>query len=260
MTTRHTSAEASHYNYAADKYDVIYEKYAEIEDEIIANILRKYKVKTVLDLTCGTGSQLIYLAQNNFEVTGSDINKKMLSIARKKVKKFKLECQLLLGDIRSTKAGQFDSVITIFNSIGHLTKVDYKKALKNVNSNLKPNGIYIFDIFNLNYMLDGNNITSLTIDQMNKEKNRLIRKIQYSTIDNKGVLASHTTSIVQTAKTKRPVESKGSQTLQIYNTSELKVMLEQCGLKLIKKYGIDGSRFSEKNTKHMLLVAQKIKN
>ena len=87
--------------------------------------------------------------------------------------------------------------------------------------------------------------------------NRTIRKIQYSTIDNKGVLASHTTSIVQTGKTGKLIESKGSQTLQIYSVLELQKMLEHCGFKLIKKYSIDGTRFSDKKTKHMLLVAQK---
>jgi len=259
MTTKHTSAKASHYDYAADKYDAINEKHVEIQNEVIANILRKHKVNTVLDLTCGTGSQITYLAQTDFEVTGSDINRKMLNVAKKRAKALKLKCELFLGDMRTTKAGKFDSVITIFNAIGHLTRTDYKKALKNICTNLKPGGIYIFDIFNLNYMLDRDNISSLTIDKIAQEKNRIIRKIQYSTIDHKGILASHTTSIVQIGKTKSPIESQGSQTLQIYNVSELKRILEQCGFNLIKKYGIDGSRFSDRKTKHMLLVAQKTK-
>ena len=144
--------------------------------------------------------------------------------------------------MRKTRAGEFDSVITIFNAIGHLTKADYKKTLRNISKNLKEGGIYIFDIFNLNYMVDGTNITSLTIDKMVYEKNRIIRKIQYSTVDNKGVLASHTTSIVQTGETGETgelIESKGSQTLQIYSVLELQKMLEHCGFKLIKKYSIE---------------------
>ncbi len=258
MTSKHSSANPSHYDYAADKYDVIYEQYAEIDDELIANILRKKKVSTVLDLTCGTGAQVIYLAQNKFEVTGSDINQKMLNVAKKKAKKLNLQCKLHLGDMRTCQVGQFDSVITIFNSIGHLTKPDFIKALKNISGNLKPGGVYVFDIFNLNYMQDGRNISNLTIDFISQDKNRVVRKIQYSTVDHKGVLASYTTSIVQPVKSARPIESKGSQTLQIYSVDELNAMLQKCGFKLLHKYGIDGSRFSDKKTKHMLLVAQKI--
>lgn len=106
-------------------------------------------------------------------------------------------------------------------------------------------------------MLDDQNITNLTIDQISQERDRTVRKIQYSTIDHKGVLASHTISIVQVNKTKRPVETKKSQTLQIYTVDELQELLGKSSFRLIKKYSIDGSRFSEKKSKHMLLVAQK---
>lgn len=253
---KHVSAKASHYDYSADKYDTINEKFIEVQNEIIAKILNKYKVKSVLDLTCGTGSQVLYLAQNGLNVVGSDINRKMLAVAKKKAKTAKINCRLLLGDMRTSRVGTFDSVITIFNAIGHLTKGDFKKALRNIHKNLRSGGIYVFDIFNLNYMLDGNNITNLTIDKLAKEKDRTVRKIQFSTIDHNGILASHTTSIVTKASSKFPKEAKGSQTLQIYSASELKQMLEECGFQLVSKNAMDGSMLSDKNTKHMLLVAK----
>lgn len=255
---KHVSAKASHYDYSADKYDAINEKFIEVQNAVIAKILKKHKVKSVLDLTCGTGSQVFYLAQNGFEVVGSDINQKMLAVAKKKAKVTKIDCRLFLGDMRTSRAGTFDSVITIFNAIGHLTKSDFKKALRNVHKNLRSGGIYVFDIFNLNYMLDGNNITNLTIDKMAKEKTRTVRKIQFSTIDHDGVLGSHTTSIVTKAGSKLPKEAKGSQTLQIYSASELKKMLEECGFQLISKSAMDGSLFSDKKTKQMLIVAKAV--
>lgn len=181
----------------------------------------------------------------------------MLNIAKNKAKKLKLSCKLTLGDMRTSQLGKFDAVITIFNSIGHLTKADFRKALKNIHRNLKPGGIYIFDIFNLNYMREDKNITSLTIDQVLHEKNRMVRKIQYSTVDHKGILESHTTSIIQASPKSKQVTHRGSQTIQIYTASELKTILENCEFKLEHKYGIDGLRFSDKKTKHMLLVARK---
>ena len=180
----------------------------------------------------------------------------MLNVAKRKAKKLKVDCNLFLGDMRTSKAGQFDAAITIFNAVGHLTKADFKKAMKNIGSNLRAGGIYVFDIFNLNYMLDKDNITALTIDQMAIEKTRTIRKIQHSTVDHKGVLASHTISIVTKDKTKSKTVH-GSQTLQIYSASELEDMLAKCGLKIVKKCAIDGTRFSDKKTKHILLVAKK---
>lgn len=251
---KHVSAKASHYNYAANKYDAINDKFIEVQNSIIAEILKKHQVQSVLDLTCGTGSQVFYLAKHGFSVVGSDINRKMLAVAKKKAKG---ACPLLLGDMRTSRLGCFDSVITIFNAIGHLTKTDFKKALRNIRNNLRPGGIYVFDIFNLNYMLDGENITNLTIDKIAKDQDRTIRKIQFSTIDLDGILASHTTSIVMKAGNKRAKEAKGSQTLQIYSASELKQLLEQSGFKLIAKTGMDGSPFNDKKTKHMLIVARR---
>ena len=256
---KHVSAKASHYDYSADKYDAINEKFIEVQNTLIAEILKKHKVKSVLDLTCGTGSQVLYLAKNGFKVVGSDIHRKMLAVAKKKAKSAKIDCRLFLRDMRTARLGLFDSVITIFNAIGHLTKSDFKKALRNLSKNLRPGGIYLFDIFNLNYMLDGENITNLTIDKMARESDRTIRKIQFSTIDHNGILASHTTSIVAKANTKQAKEAKGSQTLQIYSASELKQLLEQCGFKLVAKSGMDGTPFNDKKTKHMLLVAKSMK-
>lgn len=55
----------------------------------IEKILKKYNVKTVLDLTCGTGSQVFWLLKRGYQVSGADISKGMLSIAEKKRRKRK---------------------------------------------------------------------------------------------------------------------------------------------------------------------------
>jgi ubiquinone/menaquinone biosynthesis C-methylase UbiE len=123
---KHVSAKASHYDYAAGKYDAMNEKFIEVQNEILLKILRKHRLESVLDLTCSTGAQVIYLSKNGFKVVGSDINRKMLAVAKKKAKVAKVDCPLLLGDMRTSRLGSFDSVITIFNAIGHLTKNDFR--------------------------------------------------------------------------------------------------------------------------------------
>lgn len=257
MNIRHQSAKPEHYNYAADKYDAIYENNPEIDNKVIENILKKNKAKTVVDLSCGTGHQSIYLAKKRYLVSGFDINKKMLAVAKRKITKSLSNLSFNLGDMRTTKAGKFDAAITIFNAIGHVTKSDFKKTLKNIYKNLKSNGIYVFDIFNLDYMLYKDNITSLTIDQMVQSKDKIIRKMQYSTVDDDGVLASHTISIVKKGASK-PIHASGSQTLQIYSVSMLKELLAQCGFKMVEKLSIDGAKFSKNKTKHMLIVAKRV--
>jgi cyclopropane fatty-acyl-phospholipid synthase-like methyltransferase len=44
----------------------------ETKNALIEKLLREKKVKTVLDMTCGTGSQVFYLADRGYEVVGSE--------------------------------------------------------------------------------------------------------------------------------------------------------------------------------------------
>lgn len=251
----HKSADASHYNKEADSYDLFNDKNSIVINETIGTVLKKHRVKSVIDLTCGTGSQVFWLHNHGFEACGYDINSKMIKIAKEKAKSKKLALSFNKGDIRTTRAGQFDAVLSIFNAVGHLTKSDFKRAMRNVRSNLNPGGLYIFDIFNLEYLLDGDNITKLTIDWLKRTGNRVIREIQYSTIDTDGVLASYDHYYEKDAATKTKT-STASQTLQVYSADELKEMLAQCGFKAIRQCNVDGTRFSRKKSERILTIAK----
>lgn len=252
----HRSATPSHYNKDAEHYDGFNEKNSEQINRLIEALLKKHKVKSVLDLTCGTGSQVFWLLRREYEVIGSDINANMLKIAKSKARKENINVTFLKGDMRTHRVGKFDAVITIFNAIGHLTKRDFEKALKNININLKEGGLYIFDINNLNYLIKDDQITKLTIDWQTLDVDTKKRVIQYSTIDNEGVLASYTTFYEQKGASK-PKISQCAQTLQVYTAEELREMLERNGFKVLRQCGIDGSRFSANKSDRIVTVAKK---
>ncbi|WP_131781524.1 class I SAM-dependent methyltransferase [Legionella gresilensis] len=253
----HTSAKPSHYNTEATNYDAFNEENSKIINQTIEDILKQHQVKTVLDLTCGTGSQVFWLARRGFQIVGTDINANMLKIAQNKSKQENVNIQFIKGDMRSIKVGQFDAVITIFNAIGHLTKDDFQIAIQNIYNNLKPNGLYLFDIFNLRYLLTDNNIMKLTIDWLKADKEKKVREIQYSTVDEDGVLASFTTAIEQYGSS-QPKMSKTSQTLQIYTAKQLQDLLQQCGFNILNQCDVDGSPFIENKSERIMTIAQKI--
>jgi ubiquinone/menaquinone biosynthesis C-methylase UbiE len=252
----HQSAKPSHYNKESESYDAFNEARSATINATIEKILKNYKVKTILDLTCGTGSQVFWLTKCGFTVVGSDINAKMLKIAKEKAHKEKQDIRFIKGDMRTVHVGEFDAVITIFNAIGHLTKSDFEKALHNIRSNLKKNGLYIFDIANLNYFLKDDHITELTIDWLTTADDTKFRDIQYSTINTDGILAFHTTSIIHKGSEK-PKISKSAQTLQIYTAGQLREILKKNGFTVIDQCGIDGSKFIEDKTDRILTIAQK---
>lgn len=221
----------------------------------IEKILKKYNCKTVLDLTCGTGSQVFWLTKKKFKVVGSDVSLGMLKIAKQKSKK--MPVKLLHGDMRTIKVGKFDAAITIFNSIGHLTKNDFEKTMQNISSNLNRNGIYIFDILNLNYVRHADNITKMSLEKIRRNGNATLREIQHSVINPDGILISHTIFYVQSHSSKIK-ESKTTITLQLYTAKELREMLARNGFKVLSQCGIDGSKFSDKKTERIVTVAQKL--
>lgn len=252
----HRTAKASHYNNESESYDAFNEARSAVINFAIEQILKTYNVKTVLDLTCGTGSQVFWLTKCGFTVVGCDINAKMLKIAKEKAKHEKENIPFIKGDMRTMQMGEFDAVITIFNSIGHLTKTDFEKALRNIHRNLKKDGLYIFDIANLNYYLKSNHITELTVDWLTSAHDTHFRDIQYGTIDTDGILALYNISMVQKGSDK-PKISKSIKTLQIYSAAQLKELLNKNGFTVLEQRAIDGSPFNQEQTDRILTIAQK---
>ncbi len=227
-----------------------------ITNRTIEKILKKYKVKTVHDFTCGTGSQVFYLLKRGYQVTGSDISPGMLKIAARKTKAEKIKMQFLQGDMRTLNVGKFDAAITIFNAIGHLTKAGFEKTMRNIYKNLNGDGIYIFDIINLKYVLDKNNIVKMSLERMETLGDIKVRELQHSIIDNTGILTSYTTFYTQKGLEK-PKVSKNIITLQLYTAQELRKMLTQNGFKVLGQCGIDGSELKDTKTERIVTIAQK---
>jgi len=226
------------------------------KNSILEKILKKYHVKTVLDLTCGTGSQVFFLAQHGYKITGADFSPALLEIARQTAHEQKLNLTFLDGDMRTLKVGNFDAVITMFNAIGHLTKAGFEKTIKNVLRNLNPGGVYIFDIFNLSAMTDAT-VVNLAMYVQKKLDDSIIRLVQCSTIDRKtGLLTSYDNYTIQ-KNADKPVQLNNKFSLQLYTTEELKKMLTKQGFEILEQCDMNGSQFLENHSISILTVARK---
>jgi SAM-dependent methyltransferase len=99
--------------------------------------------KKILELGCGTGS-ILKILQESYEVSGLDLSRKMLSLAREKVPPAKLSHQDM---VRFKLDERFDAVLCLFDSINHVRRFsDWKKVFANVRQHLLPGGCFIFDI------------------------------------------------------------------------------------------------------------------
>ena len=101
--------------------------------------------KSILDLSCGIGTQTLSLAQRGYELTGSDLSPKEIDRARREAKQRALErIQFSVCDMRTAHAHHqrtFDVVICCDNSLPHLlTDDDIRLALREMFLSLRPGG------------------------------------------------------------------------------------------------------------------------
>jgi ubiquinone/menaquinone biosynthesis C-methylase UbiE len=228
------------------------------KNALIERILKKCKVHTVLDMTCGTGSQVFYLANKGYQVLGSDFSPELLKQARKKSRHEKMQIKFIDGDMRNIKINKkFDAVITIFNAIGHLTKAGFEKSLKNIHHHLNDNGVYIFDILNPNAMTD-KVVADLSCHRQYKIKDSQIFASQCSTLDKKnGQLTSYNQCMIQ-HKNNKPTLFNEHYTMQIYAAKELKNILSRNGFELVLQYDMHNGNKATEKTLSVLTIARKI--
>lgn len=242
------------YNELSEYYEILEAGVVENTNLFLEKILKKYKTDNILDFTCGTGAQTLYLAKHGYNVVGVDISPSMLKIAKQKAKEAKLKVRFYKGDMRGSEIGTFNAVITIFNSIGHLKKPEFEKTIKNIGKNLKKGGIYIFDIFDLDFMKK-NFITYKFLDVASEVNGTRFVRFNNNKLDKeRGLMIINQETFIQKGLSK-PKVFKERWIMQIYTASELKNLLKKNGFEVLGQYGLDGS---ETRSSSILTVARKI--
>jgi len=140
------------YDRITPAYKYIYtdwEKSLDTQADALDSIIRRNfggRVKSILDASCGIGTQLIGLAKRRYVMTGSDISGKEIAVAKKELKKRNLKADLRVADFRDLGAvftENFDLIISCDNSIPHcLSDAEILKALKSIFSKTR-NGALI---------------------------------------------------------------------------------------------------------------------
>ena len=101
-----------------------------------------------LDLGCGTGTNVIELAENGWQVTGVDFVPKAIRSARKKAKKAAVDVKFFIGDVTKLDhiKGPFDLILDI--GCYHVLDPSGMRAYRNqVKRLLAPGGTYMIYLF-----------------------------------------------------------------------------------------------------------------
>jgi ubiquinone/menaquinone biosynthesis C-methylase UbiE len=134
------------YKDLARYYDLIYSwKDYKKEAEIVSRLINKYKKSKgndLLEVACGTGRHIQHL-KAKFTVLATDINARMLGVARRNVK----GAVFKRADMVTLSLGkEFDAIVCLFSSIGYVkTDANLKKTLGNFARHLKKGGVLVIE-------------------------------------------------------------------------------------------------------------------
>lgn len=122
-----------------------------------------------LDLGCGTGTNVITLAQNGWQVTGIDFARRAIAIARRKTQQAGVLSDLRVEDVSKLRgiSGPFDLILDLgcFHTLSSATRQNYVPNLVRL---LSPGGTYLMYAFFKEVGDNGPGILSTDLDLLSR--------------------------------------------------------------------------------------------
>ena len=143
------------YQDVAENYDryleVMYahDDHHENFQEFYLSLARKYGSGGVVDVACGTGAVLLYLAERGIDIDGTDLSEEMCKVAAAKADAMGLRPNIIPADMTVFSFGRKYSLAIIARSgFMHLpTQALQEAALRNLREQLLPGGILTLNTF-----------------------------------------------------------------------------------------------------------------
>ena len=114
-------------------------------------------IRTLLDVSIGTGSMTLPVADLGIAISGSDLSQNMLERCRKKCEERNIPANLVCSDFRTVAQEfdeQFDCVASTGNSLGYVSNRDVLQTLEQMDALVKPGGYLYLDLRNWDMILE----------------------------------------------------------------------------------------------------------
>jgi len=108
----------------------------------LVDFISKHPAGRAIDLGCGTGTNVVTLVQNGWQVVGIDFAPRAIRIAKRKINKANIHADLRIDDATKLKGvdGPFDLALDLGCFHGIERRIDYLTQLKRV---LAPDGHWL---------------------------------------------------------------------------------------------------------------------
>ena len=119
----------------------------------LQNLIENFPINPqdrIMDIACGRGRHALYLAEQGFQVTGTDLSPNSISYAQQEAKERNLNAKFYVHDMRQKAQEKVDVVLNVFTSIGYFDDTsDNTKAVQAFYDNLVDGGIAVIDFLHV---------------------------------------------------------------------------------------------------------------
>ena len=222
---------------------------AEAQVDFIAQTLDLPEGARVLDLCCGWGRHSIPLAERGFRVTGLDLSKYHIRLAKQAARRANVDIDWVNADMREIPGrARFDAVMNCFTSFGYLeTEAEDQRVLDGIRRALKPGGRLFIDMMNHDFLM------------------RVFRESEFRELSDGAFMMERRDYDIQTGRMnvdwfydpKDGERIHGFHSVRLYTFTELAAMLSNAGLTVRETWGgLDGREYNMESPR-MDVLAEK---
>lgn len=223
------------------------------EARFIAKALGLPKGSLLLDIGCGYARHAVYLAKMGYRVVGIDLSNYLLERAKERIREFNVDVNVVRMDMRALGfIERFDGAYMFFTTFGYFAHQENLRVLKEIAHVLKRNGRLLIDIWNKYFMVHRFVVGGCEQYTWYESGGYTILEVIRFDIENEAVINERTF-----LRDGRIIE-KRMFSVKTYSYAELKMMLEEAGMTLIKAYGDYEGRTFRLNSPRLIVVAEKL--
>lgn len=217
------------------------------EAKTVDKLLKKYnpKIKSIINLGCGTGSHDLELARLGYQCHGIDMSRLMINIAEKNSISDKVNTEFEVADIRNyTSKKKYDAVISLFHVISYQnSNQDVLDTFRSARELLSTNGYFLFDVWYGPGVLSDK--PCVRVKEVADAQNRLIRIAKPVMHDKENVVDVNYEVLIINKETNIVRTINETHTMRYFFRPELEILLGNAHFELIEN--IDCQTLAETN-------------
>jgi len=220
--------------------------------------LAQAEAHRVLDTGCGTGQHAIALAQQGFEVVGTDLSPAMIGRARVNAADAGVEARFEVagfGALREQAGGGFDALLCLGNSLPHVLTVRARKeTLEDFAACLRPGGLALIQNRNFDRVLVEQERWMSPQGHREEEKEWLF--LRFYDFEADGTLTFHLVTLRREGREEWQ-QQVASTRLWPLREQELVAALRATGFRHITSWGdMQGTPFDAQGSPNLVITAQ----